>query len=47
VIRDTELRSVAGKYKVKLSKVERDYAQNWCFFAKYAIFAQNCLKNAK
>jgi len=29
VIRDPELRSVAGKYKVKLSKVERDYAQNW------------------
>jgi len=26
VIRDPELRSVAGKYKVKLSKVERDYA---------------------
>jgi predicted nucleotidyltransferase component of viral defense system len=31
VVKDTELKSVAGKYKVKLSKVECDcdYAQNW------------------
>jgi len=29
VIRDTELKSVAAKYKVKLSAVERDYVQNW------------------
>ena len=29
MVKDTELKSVAGKYKVKLSKVERDYAQNW------------------
>lgn len=29
MVKDTELKSVAGKYKVPLSKVERDYAQNW------------------
>jgi predicted nucleotidyltransferase component of viral defense system len=29
VVKDIELKSVAGKYKVSLSKVERDYAQNW------------------
>jgi predicted nucleotidyltransferase component of viral defense system len=29
VVKDAELKSVTGKYKVTLSKVERDYAQNW------------------
>lgn len=29
MVKDAELKSVAVKYKVKLSKVERDYAQNW------------------
>jgi hypothetical protein len=29
VVKDTELKSVAAKYRVKLSMVERDYAQNW------------------
>lgn len=29
MVKDAELKSVAAKYKVTLSKVERDYAQNW------------------
>jgi predicted nucleotidyltransferase component of viral defense system len=29
LVRDTELKSIAFKYRVTLSKVERDYAQNW------------------
>ncbi|MGC9125619.1 MAG: nucleotidyl transferase AbiEii/AbiGii toxin family protein [Caldisericaceae bacterium] len=29
MIKDTELKSTAAKYKVGLSKVERDYAQSW------------------
>ncbi len=29
MIKDTELRAIAVKYKVRLSIVERDYAQNW------------------
>ena len=29
MVKDAELKSVAVKYKVTLSKVERDYAQNW------------------
>jgi predicted nucleotidyltransferase component of viral defense system len=29
VVKDAELKSVAVKYKVTLSAVERDYAQNW------------------
>jgi len=28
VVKDTELKSAAAKYKVKPPKVERDYAQN-------------------